>query len=105
MAITRYTTPPIGLLVKGFDITQKDVYVTVEQCDVQITLTGEQLTMTATETGDTQITFALSQEEAGSLSIKAPAEIQVNWMDDGTRKATQIAKVRVFENLLDEVIE
>lgn len=105
MAITRYTTPPIGLLVKGFDITQKDVYVTVEQGDVEITLTGAQLTMIATEAGDTQITFALSQEEAGSLNIKAPAELQVNWMDDGTRKATQIAKVRVFDNLLDEVIE
>lgn len=104
MAITRYTTPPIGLLVKGFDITQKDVYVTVEQCNTQVTLSGSQLTMTTTEDGDTEITFALTQEQAGSFSVKAPAEIQVNWMDGGTRKATEIAKVRVFNNLLDEVI-
>ena len=104
MAIIRYTTPPIGLRVKGFDLTQKDVYVTVEQGDVQITLTGEQLTITATEAGNTQITFSLTQEQAGSLNIKAPAEIQVNWMEDNVRKATKIANVRVYDNLLDEVI-
>ena len=47
MAITRFTTPPISLLVKGVDITAADVYVTIEQGGVEINLTGADLTMTA----------------------------------------------------------
>lgn len=103
MAITRFTTPPISLLVKGVDITAADVYVTIEQGEVEINLTGADLTMTAVES-DTQITFSLTQQQAGSLNASAASYIQVNWIASGVRYATMIAKVKVFDNLYDEVI-
>lgn len=103
MPITRFTTPPITVLVKGQDITTYDVYLTLKQLDTEITLSGASLSMTATD-DDTEITFSLTQEQAGQFSPKLPASIQVNWMDGGLRYATEMVKVRVFENLLDEVI-
>lgn len=104
MSITRFTTPVQGLLVKGHDITAKDVYVSIEQGTTELTLTGVRLSMTLTADGDTEIDYTLTQEEAGRFNVKSPASIQVNWMDGGLRYATGMVKVRVFENLLDEVI-
>lgn len=103
MAIIRFTTPEISLLVKKVDITQKDVYVTISQGTSDLTLTGSDLTLTAME-GGTLVECTLTQEQAGELNINGPAQIQVNWMDGGKRRATAIAKDRVLENLLDEVI-
>lgn len=103
MAITRFTTPPISLLVKGVDITAADVYVTIKQYDREVNLTDTALTMT-TSGDDTQITFSLTQAQAGALDIKAYASVQVNWIDAGVRYATEIANVKVLENLYDEVI-
>lgn len=103
MAITRFTTPPMGLLVKGVDITGKDVYVTIEQGTTELTISGASLSMTATDAG-TEIVFSLTQEQAGSLKARDRALVQVNWMDGGSRFATVIVHVSVLENLLDEVI-
>lgn len=103
MAITRFTTPPISLLVKGEDITAADVYVTIKQGNTEINLTDTALTMSYDT--DTTVTFALTQAQAGSLNINAFAEIQVNWITGGVRYATEIAKVKIYDNLYDEVIE
>lgn len=103
MAITRFTTPPISLLVRGVDITAADVYVTVEQGDVELNFTGADLDMSASN-GDTLITFSLTQQQAGSLNASAQSFVQVNWIASGVRYATVIAKVKVFDNLYDEVI-
>ena len=104
MAITRFTTPPIGLLVKGVDITDAEtVYVTIEQGSNEINVPKTSLTMTSADS-DTQITFSLTQQEAGSLNATAPSFVQVNWIKGGVRYATAIKKVKVFENLYDEVI-
>lgn len=103
MAITQFTSPPLGVLVKGVDITEYNAYVTIEQLDVEFTISGNDLSMTATDDG-TEVTFSLTQEQAGQFSPKLPAEIQVNWMEGNVRKATKITKVSVYNNLLDEVI-
>ena len=104
MAITRFTTPPISLLVKGVDITAADVFVTIKQYGVEINLSGDDITLTASGS-DTQITFSLSQEQAGSLTASGYADFQVNWIAGGIRYATEIVSGRVYENLYDEVIE
>lgn len=104
MAIIRFTTPEIKLLVKKVDISDKDVYVTISQGTTGLTLSGADLTMTATD-GGTLIELTLTQAQAGTLNINGPASIQVNWMDGDVRYATAIAKDRVLVNLLDEVIE
>lgn len=103
MAITRYTSPPITLLVKGVNIVAAEIYVTVKQGNVEFDRTGTQLSVSASGS-DTQIIFYLSQEEAAKFNIKANAEIQVNWISGGTRYATEIKKVRIYNNLLEEVL-
>ena len=103
MAITRFTTPPISLLVKGVDITAADVYVTIKQGTTEINLTDTDLTLTASG-DDTQVEFSLTQAQAGSLDFGSYAGIQVNWIDSGVRYATEIANVKIYENLYDEVI-
>lgn len=103
MAITRFTTPPISLLVKGVDITAADVYVTIKQNGTEINLDDSALTMSVSD-DDTQITFSLTQEQAGSLDVQGYAGVQVNWITGGVRYATEIVKVKIYENLYDEVI-
>ena len=103
MAITRFTTPPISLLVKGVDITAADVYVTIKQGVTEINFSDAELTLTLNDT-DTIVTFSLTQEQAGSMDIRAYAGVQVNWIAGGIRYATEIATVKIYDNLYDEVI-
>ena len=99
--ITRFTTPPVTLLVKGVNILTADVYVTVKQNDNEINITDLQMSASGK---DTKIVFSLTQEQAGSFLVNDFANIQVNWIKDSIRYATEIARVRVYQNLLDEVI-
>lgn len=101
--ITRFTTPPITLLVKGVNITAYDIYVTVKQDDNEITV-SDGLSVSL-EGRDTKIVFQLTQEQAGSLDFRGFAGVQVNWIADGNRYATEIARVQIYNNLFDEVIE
>ena len=103
MSITRFTTPPITLKVVGVDITAATVYVTIKQGTTELNLSGAALTLTKVSS-DTNITFSLTQAQSGGLNFSAYAEVQVNWIAGGVRYATEIAKLRVLENLYDEVI-
>ena len=105
----RYTTPTIQLTVEGADLTDNDVYVTLQQGNVKLTKSGEDLTVT-TETVLQQtnsiILFTLSQEESASFKMNSNVQVQVNWISaSGVRAATEIANIGAFANLLDEVIE
>lgn len=101
--ITRFTSPPISVVVEGVDITSADVYVTIKQGTSEFDLTGNQLSMTYADS-NTTITFSLTQEQSGSLTENPDASIQVNWITGGVRYATEIVQVDVYENLYDEVI-
>lgn len=100
-----YTTPTITLTIEGVDLTSKDVYVTFEQGAHQLTKKGNQLYV-STEGTDTIITMTLTQEESATFDYSKNVAIQVNWISpDGVRSATEIKKIDVMRNLLDEVIE
>lgn len=100
-----YTTPTISLTVEDIDLTGKDVYVTLEQGCNQLTKKGSQLAISIEE-GDTVINLTLTQEESGRFDFNRNASVQVNWISsDGVRSATEIKKIDVMRNLLDEVIE
>lgn len=100
----RYTNPPITLTVKGKDITDAEVYATIEQGDFRITKSGSDLDMNEVG-GDTEIAFTLTQEESALFDASRLTKVQVNWIDDqGMRYATKMANIQVFDNLLDEVI-
>ena len=91
------------------DITDKEIYVTLEQGNIELSKTGSDLTATAVTVGqttDTDITFVLSQEETGQFNLCKNVAIQVNWIgSNGVRAATEIKAIGVMANLLDEVIE
>lgn len=100
----RYTNPPITLTVKGKDITDAEVYATIEQNDYRVTKSGADLEMEAVG-DDTEIAFTLTQEESALFDASRLTKVQVNWIDgDGMRHATKMANIQVFDNLLDEVI-
>lgn len=104
-----YTTPTITLTVEGVDLTGKNIYATLEQGCRQLTKKGTDMTVT-TETvsgrTDTILTMMLTQNESALFDFNKNASVQVNWITaGGVRGATEIKKIDVMRNLLDEVIE
>lgn len=101
-----YTTPSIPLLVKGIDLTDGyDVYVTLEQENIELTKSGQDISMVK-KTNDTEVTIVLTQEESAMFRWNASVMIQVNFIDsDGVRDATNPVTISVMRNLLDKVIE
>lgn len=48
----------------------------------------------------------LSQEETLMFKPKVDTEVQVNWIaSDGTRGATKIKKIDIYQNMVSEVID
>ena len=104
-----YTTPTIYLTVENVDLSgQKDVYVSLEQFGLELTKSGEDITVSTTthdQITDTNISVPLTQEESAAFEFGKEVQVQVNWIDSqGVRDATEIKKIKVFRNLLDEVI-
>ena len=102
-----YTTPSITLEVEGADLTSQDVYVTIVQGSIELTKSGQALTVSYDSEQDTStIVFVLSQEESAQFAFSRSAQLQVNFINSsGVRDATNIATIDVLKNLLDEVIE
>lgn len=99
-----FTTPTIPLKVKGVDLTSADsVYVTFTDSVRSIVITKSSPTLEVSGS-DTNVTVTLSQEETGKFGPKSRVDIEVNWMKNGLRGATEIGSVTCFENLLKEVI-
>ena len=99
MSIARGVTPTFVLTFTDGDLTQADsVYVTFMYNGKTLTKTGEALEVSAR-----QISVFLSQEETLSFPV-GNVEIQVNWMQDGIRHASDIAKYEITRQLLDEVL-
>ena len=103
-----YTTPTISLTVEEADLSGQDVYVTLEQGNLKLTKTGNDLiidTETVQQITNTSITFSLTQEESAAFNFGKSVSIQVNWINSsGVRDATEIKTIPVMRNLLDEVI-
>ena len=102
-----YTTPTITLIVEGVNLTPYDVYVTIEQYNIEVTKSGSDLdvSMQTSSSGiDTVISFVLTKEESSRFFYNGNANVQVNWLDGETRGATEIKTIHVGKNLLDEVI-
>ena len=98
------TTPPYALTVEGWDLTDKTVFVTLEdQCHHQVTKTGEALTVAFSE-GDSTIAFRMTQEETFRLKT-GRIEVQVRFIDaDGIANATNTVEIRNLKALLQKVI-
>ena len=105
----KYTTPTITLTIEGVDLSAQDVYVTLQQGNLELTKSGSDLTIdteTVQQITNTDISFTLTQEESALFKFNASVSVQVNWISaQGVRAATEIKKLNVMDNLLDEVIE
>lgn len=101
-------TIPITLTVGqsgDIDLTAAlNVYVTLAQGNTTITLTGEQLSITANT-----VEFNLTQNQSLSLAVGTPVSVQVNWTyydvaGKVQRAATKTKRITVTEQLLKQVI-
>lgn len=102
------TTAPITLTVGEsgeVDLTAAlNVYVTLSQGGINITLTGDDLTISSNT-----VEFNLTQSQSLQLSAGAPVLVQVNWTyidnnGETQRAATRTKKITVTEQLLNRVI-
>lgn len=116
----RYTTASPSLVVEGVDLTSiSNVWITFRQIypdDLDSTvqhnlehLSYDSSTLTLTPTtktksgNDTLISCNLSQEQTARFK-PGRIRVQVNWKTSGgIRKATDIAFIPAFDNLLEEV--
>lgn len=103
-----YTTPTIYLTVEEHDLSGMDVYVSLEQGNIELTKSGDDITVTTTthdQVTDTNISVPLTQQETAAFNFDGKVSVQVNFINSqGVRDATEIKKVSVFRNLLDKVI-
>lgn len=88
------------------DLTGAEIHVTIKQGARKIQKTGTDIvSVYDSESGKTELSVSLSQEETGAFLAEKKAYVQVNWIfSDGTRDATNIKPIDVSENLIAEVI-
>lgn len=99
-----YTTPTISRTLDGVDLTDKKVYVTIAQNNAKLTKSDTDISVSVEE-GNTTVEFMLTQEESAMFAPSHPARLQINWIDqEGVRDASSITPIKVFQNLLNEVI-
>lgn len=106
----RGTTPTYTLIVEGYDLTDKTVYVTILQLTRIITLTGERLAISYTpaegeEPAGSVVVFGLTQRETLSLR-DGDADVQIKFIgEDGNVEGTDTGKITIKPALLEREIE
>ena len=100
-----YTTPTLYARVKNIDFTiGYDAYVSLEQGDVQLDKSGDDLTLEL-DGEDTLISFTLTQKESAAFDFGSKVYVQINIIDqNNVRAATGIKQIPVMRNLLDKEI-
>ena len=73
------------------------------QGKLKMTYSGDDISMEK-DGEDTVIRVYMPQDVTAQFDVHKEVEVQVNWITDGQRDATIIAKVTVTRNLLEEVI-
>lgn len=98
----RYTTPSHTLVVSGVDLTEAIVRVTYRQANNVVTVEPTEVEYAD---GRSTIKTTLTEEDTATLNV-GNAKVQVNWVIDGVRDATEAIPLKVTENLLEkELIE
>lgn len=98
----KFTTPTITLVVRGVDLSDKDVFVTFAQGENVTTIENPDATF---DGEDTTILVPLSQVQTGGFTV-GTVDVQVNFIDaSGNRDATTVKAIGIDRNLLAQVIE
>ena len=97
------TTPTLVLTIAGHDLTDANVFVTLENGKKQWTLEGDRLTIANAE-GSSTITISFSQEETFRLPT-GTMKCQVRWVtSDNAAYVTDTVNLSVNGVLLQKVI-
>ena len=102
MGAPRYTTPVEEFTIQGFDLTHADVYVTYKQGNVIVTFNNPEVTY---EDDTTTVRVHFSQEQSSQFKADRDVDVQINWMLDDERNATEIKTVVFNKNLLEQILE
>lgn len=95
-----YTTPTLELTIDGVDLTGLTSYVTLVQGESALTIEDPPATWDGHKT---TLAVTLTQAQT-ALFERGAADVQVNWLDAGGRRAaTVVQTVRVGTQLLQEV--
>lgn len=98
----RYTTPTIPFEIEA-DFSLAEVIVSFVQDCTQLDKVVDDYTVAD---GVTTFDVSLTQEETARFDARKPVHVQVNAIfPDGIRAATNIQRIKAFENLLDQVVE
>lgn len=104
MTIERGTTQDVRITIKGYDLTDSDIFVTFKQG--ANTLTKKNLTSVTYSDRKTVIVVTLSQAETMYFDNNSSGKIQVRWIDiGGMAYKTKTADFHVDELLYEAVIE
>lgn len=96
----RYTTPTVELTVEGHDLTAASIYVTFRQRSKLLTIENPASEL---DGEDTVISVELGQLQTAQFTV-GTCDVQVNWVEDGMRNATNIAQLEIGGNLLEEEV-
>lgn len=101
--IRQWTTRTQVFRVVGIDLTNCDVYLTIDKYGKQIIKNPSDLNVEL-DGEDTLVTVTLTQEESGSLGV-GDVVCQINYIDVyNVRDATEEITVAVYPNRLKKVI-
>lgn len=103
--MVRGTTPGYLITVSGADLTNCRIFVTMAQGKHNVTLTGDRLTVTYSDTADvSSIAFDLTQQETLRF-MSGKVQVQVRYADEnGNVEATDIGDTMVYPVLNEDVI-
>lgn len=97
-----YTTPTLTFSVPCL-ISDSDIYITFTCRDKTLTFTTPDITVTEEE-GNTIIEVSFTQEQTALFTVGEIVAVEVNWKKNNKRCATDIAYIKVTDNLLKEFL-
>lgn len=107
MSLKRYTDPTIHLRIQGVDLTGATVYATFAQDENVVTVQGNSLAVSY-DGENTHIDASLTQEQTALFTMnkysKSVVEVQVNWVKNSKRNATNPLYINLEKNLIERTL-
>lgn len=105
MAIT-WTTPTLELSVSDVDLTDmEEVIVSFRQGQVVQDYKKSESELTISVDGEnSKVLVSMEQRGSGAFQAGIPVEVQVNWLVNGGRMASDVAVVTLERNVYKKVM-
>ena len=97
----RWTTPTQRIVIHDVDLSNCDIYLTVNQGKNSVTFKSP---IVSTSDADTILEFDLTQKDTSGFSV-GTATIQINWVTPNNKRfATDTATIKITKNLLEREV-